>query len=113
MARGESKTSPRRLIALERQIQVLRLRAQGYTFQQIAKALGYTSRQGAHSAVSRMVARVTERTTPDSVELLVELERVDSLLVPTLRAALTGDPLAIQLTLAVMDRRAHLLANMR
>lgn len=113
MARGESKTSPRRLCAMERQVAALRLRAQGQTFEQIAAALGYASRRGAHNAVSRMLARLATRATaPDEVELLLELERVDGLFAPTFATALRGDLEAVRGCLGLMERRAHLLANL-
>jgi hypothetical protein len=113
MPRGESKSSPRRLIAMERQARALQLRAQGLTFREIALAAGFNSRQSAHKAVRLALARMTRRGTPDPVEIAVEAERVDALLVPTLRQAMTGDPLAIALALAAMDRRSQLLAYLR
>ena len=109
MARGESKTSPRRLVAVERQVRALRLRARGHTYGQIAAALGYASRRGAHMAVSRMVRRLPEA---DGVELLVELERVDDLFRPMFARALRGNLAAIAGCLALMERRAALMANL-
>lgn len=109
MARGESKTSPRRLVAVERQVRALYLRAHGYSYGQVAAALGYASRQGAHNAVSRMVRRLPEG---DGVELLVELERVDELFRPMYARALAGNLAAIAGCLALMERRAALMANL-
>jgi hypothetical protein len=111
VARGESKTSPRRLLAAERHVRALELRANGYTFGQIATALGYTGRQGAHNAVRHALTRVAA-TAPNDVELRLELERVDSLFVPTYGAALSGNLTAVVLCLAILDRREHLLANL-
>lgn len=114
MRRGESKTSPRRLAAMERQVVALHLRAQGRTFQEIALMAKFNSRQAAHQSVNTALARILkETTTPRQVEAALDVERLDELQVPIMRAALTGDPQAITLALAVMDRRAHLLANMR
>lgn len=110
MTRGESKTSPRRLLAVERQVRALRLRARGHSYGQIATALGYASRRGAHMAVSRMVRRLPVN---DQVELLVELERVDGLFRPMFAKALRGNLEAIAGCLALMEHRAHLLANLR
>jgi hypothetical protein len=112
MARGESKTSPRRLAAMERQVRALKLRAEGLTFGEIALVAGFNSRQSAHKAVSLALARMSHWVTPDIVEIAVEAERVDALLVPTLRAAMAGDPLAIALALAAMDRRSQLLKHL-
>lgn len=112
MSRGESKTSPRRLAAFERQVRALQLRAQGLTYQAVAQAVGMNSRQAAHKAVSLALARMP--WTPSSYfEIELETCRVDALFAPTMRAAMTGDPLAITMALALMDCRAHLLANMR
>ena len=110
MARGDSKTSPRRLLAVERQVRALELRSQGWTFEQIAQSAGFNSRQAAHKSVSSAITRTT--TGPDYVELAVEAERVDALFRSVFRAAMTGDQVAIKLTLAVMDRRAQLLDNL-
>jgi hypothetical protein len=110
VARGESITSPRRLLAVERQVNALRLRARGHTYGQIAAALGYASRRGAHNAVSRMTRRVT-RARVDEVELLVDLQRVDELFLPMFARALAGDLAAIAGCLGLMEWRAALLAN--
>lgn len=111
MARGESLTSPRRLLAVERQVNALRLRAQGYSYGQIAAALGYASRRGAHNAVSRTTRRMT-RARVDEVDLLVDVQRVDELFLPMFTRALSGDLDAIAGCLALMERRAVLLANL-
>ena len=111
MARGESITSPRRLLAVERQVNALRLRAQGYSYGQIAEALGYASRRGAHMAVTRTARRIT-RARVDEVELLVDLQRVDELFQPMFARALSGDLAAIAGCLGLMERRAALVANL-
>lgn len=110
MARGESRTSPRRLFAVERQTRALNLRAQGYTFREIAQAVGFNSRQAAHKSVSRALLRVTHAS--DDVEIQLDAERVDCMFVPTFTAALRGDLLAIAACLALMQRRSHLLAHL-
>jgi hypothetical protein len=109
MTRGESKTSPRRLVAMDRQVQALRLRARGLTYGQIATALGYASRRGPHNAISRMVR---QRPALDEVDLLLDLERVDGLFRTMYARALSGNLEAIAGCLALMEQRAHLLANL-
>lgn len=109
MTRGESLTSPRRLRALERQTHALRLRAQGCTYTEIADALGYASRRGAHNAVSRTVRRLS---VDDCIELLLDLERVDGLFRTMFARALSGNLEAIAGCLALMERRAHLVASL-
>lgn len=108
MARGESITSTRRLLAFERQLRVLQLRAQGLTYQRIAEAVGYASRSGAQNAVKRALSRVAAKA-PDAVELRLDIERVDALFAPTYKIALSGDLQAVSVCLAIMARRAALL----
>ncbi len=51
--RGESRFSPRRVAAVLRSAEALRLRAAGATFETIALALGFRDRSGAYRAVDR------------------------------------------------------------
>lgn len=114
MGRGESKTSPRRLAAFARQVLALQLHTQGRTFQEIALMAKFNSRQAAHQSVNQALARILKTTTlPRQFEAALDVERLDELQVPIMRAAMTGDPQAITLALILMDRRAHLLANLR
>lgn len=108
MARGESRTSPRRLLAIQRQVWALQLRVQGNTYRQIAESAGFNSRQAAHKSVSRALTRMTN--APDYVELRLDAERVDCMFVATFRDALHGDFAAIGACLALMERRSRLLA---
>ena len=50
--RGEAKTSPRRVLASQRQTQAIQLRIAGHTYEHIAAQLGYAGRQGAYKAVT-------------------------------------------------------------
>lgn len=71
----ESKTSPRRLAAVERQRQALALRIGGATFDQIAQTLGYSAKAGAYLAVMAALNRVPE---PEAkVYRQVNLERLN------------------------------------
>lgn len=56
--RGESITSPRRIAAKLRAAEVIRLRAQECTWQQIAVALGFADASGAYRAYKRTVDRL-------------------------------------------------------
>lgn len=107
MARGESLTSPRRLLAVERQVRALELRRAGFTYTQIAHSIGYRGRQGAQNAVCRALMRMPNRATKE--ELTLDLERVDSLFARPFAAALAGDLDAVRVCLAIMERRARLL----
>lgn len=54
----ESKTSPRRISAVEKGIQALELRTAGHTYEDIARSLGYKSASGALYAVEKALDRV-------------------------------------------------------
>ena len=55
---GESKTSPRRIAAVEKHRQALALRIGGASFEQIAQVLGYKDRTGGYRAVMAALALV-------------------------------------------------------
>lgn len=56
--RGESLTSPRRIEAKLRAAEVIKMRQQGYTYQQIADALGFADGSGAYRALRRAMDRI-------------------------------------------------------
>ena len=56
--RTESKTSPRRVAAVEKHRQALALRIAGASFDQISQALGYRDRSGGYRAVMAALDRV-------------------------------------------------------
>jgi len=56
--RGESLFSPRRIEAKLRTVKVIRLRAAGYTWERIARALGFRDASGPYRAYRRAVDRV-------------------------------------------------------
>lgn len=69
-----SQLSPKTLRALEHDVEALRLRIEGKTFEEIASALGYHSRGSAWKAVHRAkTARLLELA-----RLLQRLELVDT-----------------------------------
>jgi hypothetical protein len=108
MRRGESLTSPRRIKAVtEKQLHAVEFRRLGYTYAQIADALGYTSAQGAHKAVAAALKRVTRG--PSDEVIMLELERVDALFVRPYQDALAGDLAALSACLAIMARKCRLL----
>jgi len=104
---GQSRSSPGRITAREKQRQALELRKAGATFEMIAKQLGYAGRQGAAMAVEVALRRITERPAEELKKL--DMERLDMLflyLMPKIRA---GDAFAINAALRIMERRAKLL----
>jgi hypothetical protein len=106
MAR-ESKTSPRRLQAFERQVMALEYRKVGFTYVQIADALGYRGRQSAHYAVEQAL-KFAARDVADDV-ITLELLRLDSLFSRVYHTALMGDLPSLSACLAVMAVKASLL----
>lgn len=103
--RGQTKTTPYRLRAVDRQVRALHLRASGYTFDAIARLLGWRGRQGAHLAVQTALRRLPR----DDNAILVDLCVLDSLQAATMARALNGDVAAILGVLGIMARRAALL----
>lgn len=108
--RGESKFSQRRIKAIELQEKVLQLRKAGYSYSAISKELsgeGVKSAQHAHYCVKAACKRIVEEPAKEVVQL--ELERLDAILIPHLRAAREGSVQSAHLVLALMDRRAGYL----
>jgi hypothetical protein len=66
--RGESLTSPRRIAAKLRTIEVIRMRAQFYTWNQIARTLGFKDASGPYRAYKRAVDRVDWNTQRKAVQ---------------------------------------------
>jgi hypothetical protein len=56
--RGESLTSPRRIKAKLRALQVFKLHLAGLTYAQIARRLGFRDASGAYRAQKRMLDRI-------------------------------------------------------
>ncbi len=80
MARpGESTTSPRRLLAKQRQAQALALAMAGVGYPEIATKLGYRARNGAFEAVQAAIQANLRANVAG--ELSMNLQRLDRLLV--------------------------------
>ena len=105
--RGESRTSPRRILAKQRSAQAIALRIGGATYPAIASVLGYNSPQAAAKAVGDSLA-ATVREPSDELRSL-ELERLDALFLALWPAAKRGVLGAADRCLRVMERRARLL----
>ncbi len=79
MARpGEPKTSPRRLLARQRQSKALALRLEGAEYAEIAAKVGYASGAGAFAAVE--AAMKDDRRAHVADELSMNLRRLNRLL---------------------------------
>jgi hypothetical protein len=103
----ESKTSVRRLDAVERQRQALELRKSGKTYEFIAGSLGYASPNGAYKAIHTAL-RAVLREPAEELRTL-EVERLDALLDGLWKKAASGDTWSVDRALKIMERRANLL----
>ena len=100
------KSTARTLDTRERGVEALRLRRDGYSYDEIATALGYANRSGAFKAVeSTLTAMETE-----SVDAYrkVESARLDRLLKTHAQLADEGDTQAAQVVLGIVKERAKL-----
>lgn len=104
---GESKTSQRRIEAVEKQKQALELRKAGATYEAIAKKLEYANASGAEHAV-KAAMKATVQDAADDVRNL-EVERLDAMLLGLWKSANSGNLGAVDRVLRIMERRAKLL----
>jgi hypothetical protein len=85
----------------------MELRRAGVTYEGIAERLGYQTRNGAHRAVARALARNPAADVAGVREL--ETDRLDRLLVAVWPTAMKGDAKAVDQVLKIAERRARLL----
>lgn len=104
---GESKLSPKNVIAAERQLKAIELRKAGHTFQEIATRCGYAHPSGAYRAVT-LGLKNTLREPCEHLRVL-EGERLDGLWRVAWEQAQAGDQAAIARCIDIMKRRASLL----
>lgn len=93
---------------VERERRVIELRRAGYTFDDIAKAVGYSFASGAHAAYRRALKRTLQEAGVEELRE-AEVDRLDRLQRALWTQALTGDVKAISTLLRLMERRARLL----
>jgi len=101
-----SHTSPKRIALYRRQSEALRLREQGYNYEQIAKHMKTNP-----STVYRWVVAAMDRITAEPAKRALELElrRLDQLQTAIYTDALQGDLSSQQMYLRIADQRARLL----
>jgi hypothetical protein len=98
-------TSPRRLLAAEKQRQALELKIGGATLQQIAAELGYSDSSGAYRAIQAALKAMLQ---PPADELRrLQYERLERLYAAAHKKAV-GDGAADQPDLEAMDRAIKL-----
>lgn len=103
----ESRTSPRRIRAAERQVQALELRKAGASFHAIAKALGYTSAYGAQVAVEACLRRAAIPVAEEALK--IDAQRLDDLLLAVWQKAKAGELDYWDRALRVIEARARRL----
>jgi len=103
----ESKTSPRRIAAVDRQRSAVDLRKAGATYLEIAQALGYSNKQGAYNAVQTALFKTLQEPSEEARQM--DLARLDSLLMALWSRARAGDLPTIDRVLKILERRARLL----
>lgn len=101
------KTRPHMIAAKIKASKAIELRMEGRGFENIAKELGYASRQAAHAAVVRGLQDVVRE--PAREYLGLELERLESMWQVPYLQALGGDLHSLAACLSIMQRRARLL----
>lgn len=105
----KDSTSPRSLVALQRQQQAVELRRAGRSYREIACQVGIGV-ASAHRLVGAAIAEARTTVQEDVVELrALELSRLDGLLGTLWPKARQGDLQAVDRVLRIMERRAKLL----
>jgi hypothetical protein len=105
--RTESRTSPRRIAAVEKQSQALELRKAGATYDSIAQTIGYSSRAGAALAVEAALRKTLQEPADELRKL--DLERLNTMLLAIWARARQGSLDDIDMVLKILARKAKLL----
>ncbi len=103
---GESVSSPRLIASARKQALALDLRQKSYTYEAIAKELGYNSFQAAYQAVTRALQRTVQEPADEFRKVVGE--RLSVALRKIWPRVLRGDPEGIKLFLQIHDRIAKL-----
>lgn len=105
----KNATSPRALVALQRQQQAVELRRAGRSYREIARQVGIGV-ASAHRLVAAAIAEARTTVQEDVVELrALELSRLDGMLGGLWPQARRGNLGAVDRVLKIMERRAKLL----
>ena len=98
---GESKTSVRRIEAVERETRALALRKGGATFEGIKESLGYADRSGAYRAVMAALNRIPAAEAEDVRR--INGERLNDYLLYLQGAVRRGDVVAIRASITIVQ----------
>lgn len=105
MAKGERKHSPRRIKATEKQAHAVEMAKMGATYQEIADEVGYAGPSGAFKAVETALAKTLG--APVEAYRLVEIARLDAMLMGLWTKAVAGHLGAVDRVIKIMERRAR------
>jgi hypothetical protein len=104
---GKHKSGHGQVALAEKRRRALELRRAGATYDQIAASVGFAGRSGAYKAVMATLKAML-REPAEEVRLL-ELDRLDAMLLGLWAGAKSGDIKKAELVPKIMDRRAKLL----
>lgn len=107
MANNGARTSAPTIDRRQKMQQALEYRKAGATFEQIAEKLGLSNKGNAYRLVRDALKEVTRE--PAEEVLILELERLDRMLMGMWGQAAAGDVFAVDRVLKIMDRRAKYL----
>ena len=93
---------------IERERQVIELRRAGYTFDEVARAVGYSNASGAWQAYRRALKRTLVEAGTEELRQN-ELERLERAHRAVWKRVLEGDDKAINTMLRLSERRSRLL----
>jgi len=105
---SNDKTSRRFILAKEKASRAFRLRAEGWTYAEIAGQLGYQNPSSARKALLRALDSLLPIEEANEIRRL-ESARLDALHAKLWSSAMDGDMTAIAGVLRIMERRAKLL----
>ena len=90
----------------DREIKAIELRREGYTYEQIANMMNFSSR----STAWKIIKRGLERSVVESVDelRLLESQRLDALQYAIWDKCMAGDLKAINAAIRIMERRSKL-----
>lgn len=91
---------------IDRETEAIRLRRQGLTYEEVAKAVGYSSAPVAWTAVKRGMTKALREAADDLREF--EAQRLDTAMAAIWDDVLTGDRSAIMCLVKLVQERAKL-----
>ena len=107
--RKTSKLAPIRAKSADRKLAILKARAEGKTFRELAEDFGLSQRRVRELVAEEFARLTTERNEIAQDALQRLLKRLDDLLVVHWDEALEGDLEAGKMALAIMDKQSRLL----